>query len=99
MAKQLTLGLSFRVVLFFGRYPDEELSTLDIAVKFDTPARTVGGCLQRAVRDGMLAKDQGTGGRGKLATYTAGPMLLSMVGFAMQACAPAGNVAVSVGGR
>jgi hypothetical protein len=100
MAKQLNaLGLSFRVVLFFGRNPEEELTTLDIAEKFDTPVRTVEGCLHRAVRDDLLAKASRGGGRGNPSVYCAGPVLLSMVGFAMEACAPSHGLQVAPGGQ
>lgn len=95
MAKQLNvLGLSLRVVLFFNRNPEEELSALDIAEKYEVPVADVPDRLRRAVEGRMLAQIQRGGGPGSFAVYGAGPVLLEAMGIAMQACAPAGNLAV-----
>lgn len=96
MAKQLNLyGLSARVVLYFNRNPEEELSALDIAEKFSVPVDDVPARLRRAVEDGSIARLARGGGPGSYAVYGPGPMLLEVLGLAMQACAPAGNLALA----
>ena len=81
MSKQLQNGsVVLRVVLFFARHPEEDLTTNDVAVKFEVRQEDVNKRLRGAVRDGLLAYKSDGPGRGKLSTYSAGPLLLSMVG-------------------
>jgi hypothetical protein len=87
-------SLPFRMALFFAVNPDEELSTADIALKFDADVRDVQKRLKNAVTHGIFSfKVAGPGGRGRMAVYTAGPVLLHMVGGKLQremiaACMP-----------
>ena len=72
---------ALRVVLFFARNPEEELTTTDIALKFAIPPLNVRSTLAIAVANGMLRRSGGyNGGRGKLLIYSAGDMLLSLIG-------------------
>ncbi|MDR2155933.1 MAG: hypothetical protein LBE78_13075 [Burkholderiaceae bacterium] len=52
-----------RVIDFFHSNPDEELSTADIAVKFDTHVQNVTGKLIGAVDAGVIVKKAGEKGR------------------------------------
>lgn len=72
-------ALWLRVTLYFARNPDEELTTFDVADKFETNPRHVTALLRRAVDDGVLRKS-GTCGRGNVSTYQAGPNLLRHIG-------------------
>ena len=72
---------ALRVVLFFARNPEEELTTTDIALKFAIPPLNVRSTLAIAVANGMLRRRGGNnGGRGKLLIYSAGDTLLSLIG-------------------
>lgn len=72
---------ALRVVLFFARNPEEELTSADITMKFDIPADKVHGTLNRAARDGMLRRaGQHRGGRGRVLVYSAGDALLALIG-------------------
>lgn len=76
-----TKSFALRVVLFFARNPEEELTTTDIALKFAIPPLNVRSTLAIAVANGMLRRRGGNnGGRGKLLIYSAGDTLLSMIG-------------------
>lgn len=100
MAKQLNpLGLSFRVLLYFARNPEEELTAHDVSVKFEVDVVDVRPMLRRALENEWIAQPVTGGGRGNSSVYCPGPALLQMIGFPMDGCAPAGNVPVSVGGR
>jgi hypothetical protein len=98
MARHQLFGLSFRVIMFFGRNLEEELTTLDIAEKFDVDVRDVPAMLRRAV-EGKLLSRPARGGPGAHGTYAAGPALFHAVGVAMEACAPVGPMHVQAGGR
>ena len=51
------LTLRERVLLYFGRNPDEELTSRDIAEKFDArDVREAGRALRYAVEQGLLWK-------------------------------------------
>lgn len=89
-------SLAQRVVLFFARNHDEEMTVVDISVKFDTPLRYVNKRLKPSLRDGMLARTAAGPGRGLAATYRAGPRLLVLIGETRPAAnAPVLDVAVS----
>jgi hypothetical protein len=86
-------SLPLRVALFFAVNPDEELTTIDISVKFDADPREVTGRLQQLVNQGILARSTDGPGRGKAAVYRIGTVLMHMVGSATQremiaACMP-----------
>jgi hypothetical protein len=82
-------ALAFRVALYFGRNPDEQLSTADIAVKFGVDADNVRSQLRRAVECEVIAKR--SVGPGHPAEYSAGPKLLTMIGTRSEACMPVGG--------
>jgi hypothetical protein len=69
-----------RVLAFFTRNPEEELTTLDIVLKFEIQQNHVSGTLRRAVDEHMLNCSNSGPGRGKLSIYTAGHALLLMNG-------------------
>ena len=72
---------ALRVMLFFARNPDEELTTADIALKFAIRSEDVRNILARAVSNRLLRRDGGnSGGRGKVLVYSAGDLLLSLIG-------------------
>ena len=98
MAKQLNpLGLSFRVLLYFARNPDEELTAHDVSVKFSVDVEDVRPMLRRALESNWIAQSATGGGRGISSIYCSGPALLEMIGFAMDACAPVSGLWVSAG--
>ena len=77
----MSVGGALRVVLFFARNPEEDLTTADVTLKFAIPAEHVRNALARAVANGLLRRNGGsTGGRGKMLVYSAGDMLLSLIG-------------------
>ena len=80
MARYPAASLAQRITLFFGRNPDEEMTTVDITVKFDVEISRVHKSLSPSVRDGLLHRTSIGSGRGRLTVYTAGPELLSMIG-------------------
>lgn len=91
-------SLAQRVVLFFARNHEEEMTVVDISVKFDTPLRYVNKRLKPSLRDGMLIRTSEGPGRGLSSVYKAGPRLLFLIGetrTAANAPAMCGNVAVS----
>ena len=86
-------SLPFRLALFYAVNPDEELSSGDVALKFGVPPRDVQKRLKNAVDQGIFACTAAGPGRGKQSVYTAGPVLLHMVGGKLQremiaACMP-----------
>jgi hypothetical protein len=87
------------VILFFARHPEEELTAGDISEKFDVPTRRVNKRLKAAVRDGMLVCDEGAPGRGNNSVYSAGPMLLKLIGARMAAEPMAANAPTMEHGR
>lgn len=98
MARQPTASIAQRVTLYFARNHDEEMTTVDITIKFEVPLSQVHKCLTPSVRDGMLERVSIGRGRGRLTIYTAGPELLRMIGESRTAAnAPTmcGNLAVS----
>ena len=68
------------VVLFFAANPEEELDSREIETKFGINIRYVTDRLGRSVRAGMLECESNGPGRGKLAIYRAGLVLLEMRG-------------------
>lgn len=64
--------LPAQVVNFFMAAPDEQLTTPNIAAKFEADKTSVVTKLQRAVNTGLLAKQGGSP-----STYRAGPRLLA----------------------
>lgn len=74
-------SLPFRVCVYFACAPDEELTSADIMQKFDMlELRHVNQQL-RAVSDaGYLARKQVEKGPGSYIIYSAGPLLLRMLG-------------------
>lgn len=82
MGKHLQCGLSLRVVLYFARNVEEELTPDDVATKFAVPVEQIGYRLSRCLRDGMLAvRRDDRIGRGARVVYFAGPVLLELVGI------------------
>jgi hypothetical protein len=72
------MTLRERVLIYFGRNPDEELNTHDIIEKFgSSDVRAVGRALRYAVEQGVLSRRFETR---QLAVYSAGPELLREVG-------------------
>ncbi len=89
MAKQVQTGsLALRVLIYFARNPDEELTSVDVAEKFGVDQREVHGRLSRAVRDGVFDRTCSSVGRGNACIYAAGDALLRMIG----ACMPVASV-------
>lgn len=70
-------SLPERVLNFFMKHQDEELSIADIAIKFEVNADGVGPTLGRAVAAGLLAKP-------KDGVFRAGPQLLGLNMDALQ---------------
>lgn len=65
-------GLTGKVLAFFVANPDEELTTRDIADKWDVrPPSSVFGALERVVRMGLLTREKA----GKYAVLRPGPNL------------------------
>ena len=65
-------GLTGKVLAFFVANPEEELTTRDIADKWDVrPPSSVFGALDRVVRMGLLQREKA----GKYAMFKAGPNL------------------------
>jgi hypothetical protein len=97
-------AFALRVVLFFARNHDEELTTVDIRDKFGVPVEQVVNRLSRSVRNGMLARESSGPGRGNCCTYSAGWRLLEMIGQGPQrlevqvieACMAHGNFTVTL---
>jgi hypothetical protein len=85
-------ALRQRVLAFFARQPDEELSAADISRKFGVGIRLVPEALVRAVVDGQLVYTN--------RAYSAGPRLPSTSGapslpMLVQTAAPATNTAAA----
>ena len=73
------LTLRERVLLYFARNVDEELTSRDIAEKFDCrDVRAAGRALRYAVDQGLLCREWQTR---QLAVYSAGPVLKAEVGL------------------
>jgi len=68
-------SLPAQVVNFFMAAPDEQLTTPDIAAKFDADKASVANQLRSAVQTGLLAQQPGMGG--SPSTFRAGPRLLA----------------------
>lgn len=98
-------SLALRVVLFFARNPQEELTTSDIVEKFSAPnGSQVRMLLNRHVLDEMLARTELGAGRSRQNVYKAGRKLLVMIGeerttLVAQSCLPVmmGNIAFGGG--
>jgi hypothetical protein len=72
------MTLRERVVLYFGRNPDEELTSHDVLAKWGiSDVRIVRNSLRYAVRQGVIACNWRPG---QLAVYSAGPVLRQEVG-------------------
>jgi hypothetical protein len=63
---------------YFIRDAEEELSTPDIALKFDVPQNSVASSLEQSVRSGLLSCRKS----GAANVYGAGPRLLGQSGLA-----------------
>mgnify|MGYP003508504269 CR=1 FL=1 len=78
-----TSSLAFKVVLYFARNPDEELTSADIAAKFtDNSVKDVSGRLRKYRAGGILncvESDQRTRTGARALTWSAGPELLDMI--------------------
>ena len=69
-------GLQGQVLAFFVANEGEELTSRDVALKWDVrPASTVGGSLDKLVRMGLLAKRDSTGPGRRYTVFSAGPLL------------------------
>lgn len=75
------------IVLFFARYPDEELFTSDCALKLQADPQRVRRILDVTCQRGVLARSGGQRGAAQH-TYRAGPVLLRMIGLDAQADTP-----------
>lgn len=75
-------GLPFRVCVYFATAPDEKLSSSDIAKKFEARGRTVSFQLRGAVALGYLSATEPVKGGTPPRIYSAGPLLLRMLGRA-----------------
>jgi hypothetical protein len=72
------MTLRERVVLYFGRNPDEELTSHDVLAKWGiSDVRIVRNSLRYAVRQGVITRHWQPG---QLAVYSAGPVLRQEVG-------------------
>lgn len=69
-------SLGIRVILFFARRPDEELSFTDIALKFNVSPETVRKAMHLLVRDKWVVKSYNYVGS-RTAVVRAGPTLLN----------------------
>ena len=82
-----TTSLAFRVVLYFARNPEEELTSSDIAVKWGNgDIKDVAGRLRKYRAGGVLACVESPKIPAKMArnnfkelTWSAGPALLEML--------------------
>jgi predicted transcriptional regulator len=71
-------GIPRNVCQFFVANPDEELTTADIAIKFDVARQSVAAILGLAEQAGLLSKrmerQEKQGGQGRvICVYSAGP--------------------------
>lgn len=64
-------GVTSRVIGFFARNPDEELTAADVAAKFQVHKTSVPSTLARAVRVGLLTRTPDGDG---LAVYRKGDL-------------------------
>lgn len=81
MSRQIEAkSVGLRVAFYFARNHDEHLTTADLCIKFEVPADQVYGRLERWVANQMLTREATGAGRGRQATYSAGPALLLMIG-------------------
>jgi hypothetical protein len=72
------MTLRERVVLYFGRNPDEELTSHDVLAKWGiSDVRIVRNSLRYAVEQGVITRHWRPG---QLAVYSAGPVLKAEVG-------------------
>jgi hypothetical protein len=94
-ALTLTAEGPLTIVIFFARYPDEELLAGDAALKLGCSSSDVHRRLRWQLENGLVASSGGGPGSRQQATYTAGPRLLQMIGAARaatrnaDACTPA----------
>lgn len=76
-------GLAFRVVIYFARNPDEELTTADILDRWDLPKGTPLTKSLSTYRRAQLVACRESPKRlrsgGKELTWSAGPVLLEML--------------------
>jgi hypothetical protein len=70
--------------MFYAANPNEELTSIDISVKFDVPIESLFTRLRPGVRIGLFAHRSAGPGPGKYAVYSAGPEILMMCGNASQ---------------
>lgn len=69
-------GLQGQVLAFFAANEGEELTSQDVALKWDVrPASTVGGSLHRLVAMRLLAKRESAGPGRRYTVLSAGPLL------------------------
>lgn len=98
MARHPVASIAQRVTLYFARNHEEEMTTVDITIKFDVPLAQVHKSLTPLIRDGMLERVSIGSGRGRMAVYSAGPELLKLIGEARPATtalAPCANMAAA----
>ena len=80
----MNIGLPFRLCIYFACAPDEELTSKEVAEKFGTVVDGLNIRLREAVAAGYLRCQRGGGrapdGRGQPSIYSAGPLLLRMLG-------------------
>lgn len=71
-------SLSFKVCLFLGVNPDEQLTCKDIAKRWHSgPPKCIRQSMQTALASGYVINATGKPGRGRLVRYAAGPRLLA----------------------
>jgi hypothetical protein len=80
MARHRVASIAQRVTLYFARNHDEEMTTIDITIKFEVALGVVHKSLTPSVRDGLLKRVSKGSGRGRLTVYSAGPELLRLIG-------------------
>jgi hypothetical protein len=76
-------SLAARVCAYFVKHPDEELSSKDIALKFDVESASVAALLATALAQHVLAREV----RGGAAQYSAGAQINQVRGDAPTAAA------------
>lgn len=69
-------SLGIRIILFFARRPDEELSYEDISIKFNVQKETTRKALDLLLRDKWVVKSYNQTGK-RNAVIKAGPTLLN----------------------
>ena len=75
------ITLAERLVIFFARNPDEELTTKDVVEKFDVQVpRDINSRLRDSIASGRLAVKLAGPGNGRSRVYSAGETLLYEIG-------------------